>query len=66
MIVCGVGLGLLLSNEYFDTNIGEVYRCLRVPVTALAAGCVAYFGVLCLGMGSGTKVQRLRVPGSGP
>ncbi|MDJ0722819.1 MAG: hypothetical protein QNJ04_14385 [Desulfobacterales bacterium] len=55
VIVCGVGLGLLHSNEYFDTNIGEVYRCLRVPVTALAAGGVAYFGCCAWGWGRGPR-----------
>ncbi|MDJ0810222.1 MAG: DUF401 family protein [Desulfobacterales bacterium] len=51
VLISPLHLCLLLSNEYFDTSIGEVYRCLRVPVMALAVGGVAYFGVLCLGMG---------------
>ncbi len=51
VLVSPLHLCLLLSNEYFDTNIGEVYRCLRLPVLALVVGGIGYFGVLCLGMG---------------
>ena len=51
VLVSPLHLCLLLSNEYFETNIGAVYRCLRLPVLALVVGGIIYFGVLCLGMG---------------
>ncbi len=51
VLVSPLHLCLLLSNEYFETNLVAVYRCLRVPVLALVAAGIAYFGVLCLGMG---------------
>ena len=51
VLVSPLHLCLLLSNEYFETNLVAVYRCLRVPVLALVASGFAYFGVLCLGMG---------------
>jgi hypothetical protein len=53
-LVCGfVGvllsplhLCLVLSNEYFGTTLGAVYRHLWVPCAALAASAVVYFFLL--------------------
>ncbi len=51
VLISPLHLCLLLSNEYFETNLVAVYRCLGVPVAALVVGGISYFGVLCLGMG---------------
>lgn len=51
VLVSPLHLCLLLSNEYFETTLSQVYLCLRVPVLALVAGGVGYFGVLYIGMG---------------
>jgi hypothetical protein len=51
VLVSPLHLCLVLSNEYFETNLVAVYRCLRVPVLALVAGGILYFWVLCLWMG---------------
>jgi len=37
---------LLLSNEYFDTSLNQVYRHLRFPCLALLGGGLAYFYIL--------------------
>lgn len=39
-------LCLLLSNEYFETAIMPVYRHMGIPLVAMLAGSVAYFGIL--------------------
>ncbi|MDJ0988723.1 MAG: DUF401 family protein [Desulfobacterales bacterium] len=51
VLVSPLHLCLLLSNEYFDTHLTAVYRCLRLPVLGLVMGGIIYFGVLCMGMG---------------
>jgi integral membrane protein (TIGR00529 family) len=51
VLISPLHLCLLLSNEYFETNLVAVYRCLWVPVAALLAGGIGYFGVLCWGIG---------------
>lgn len=51
VLVSPLHLCLLLSNEYFETNLVAVYRCLWGPVAALAVGGIGYFGLLCWGMG---------------
>ena len=51
VLISPLHLCLLLSNEYFETNLVAVYRCLGVPVAALVVGGMAYFFLLCLGMG---------------
>jgi integral membrane protein (TIGR00529 family) len=51
VLVSPLHLCLQLSNEYFETSLTSVYRRLGVPVAALVAGGVVYFGVLYLWMG---------------
>ncbi len=51
VLISPLHLCLLLSNEYFETDLVAVYHCLWVPVSALLAGGIGYFGVLCWGMG---------------
>jgi uncharacterized protein len=46
VLVSPLHLCLLLSNEYFRTGMGPVYRLMRVPLLALAAAAIAYFGLL--------------------
>ncbi|MDJ0720845.1 MAG: DUF401 family protein [Desulfobacterales bacterium] len=52
VLVSPLHLCLLLSNEYFEANLAAVYRFLWIPVLALVAGGMGYFGVLCVGMGN--------------
>ena len=40
-------LCLLLSNEFFETSIGRVYRLLVIPCAMLFVACCSYFWVLC-------------------
>jgi hypothetical protein len=51
VLVSPLHLCLLLSNEYFETDLLAVYRCLRLPVVALVAGGFLYFGALRWWMG---------------
>jgi integral membrane protein (TIGR00529 family) len=51
VLVSPLHLCLLLSNEYFQTSLTAVYRCLRLPVLALVAGGTLYCGVLSWWMG---------------
>ena len=38
---------LLLSNEYFETSIDQVYRHLLVPCLAMLIAALLYFQILC-------------------
>jgi integral membrane protein (TIGR00529 family) len=51
VLISPLHLCLLLSNEYFETNLVTVYSCLWVPVAALLMAGIGYFGLLCWAMG---------------
>jgi integral membrane protein (TIGR00529 family) len=38
---------LLLSNEYFETSLDQVYRHLLVPCLAMLIAALSYFQILC-------------------